>query len=192
MGKLEPLMKAGVETLYDLLGLFQPKVGDWYSSHQLNIWSGSKWTDYPADLLTASYYPIFRKIRVDRIHIYIAGAGGVGAKARIGIYDDKDFYPNSLIVDAGEVDASTMGTKSLTIDETLDVGKYWLAFTTNDSTIDLMRQPQILAPVKIPATAQNAVVRVVRTYGTLPDLFPAGGVWYAGVFMLRLRVAEVF
>lgn len=46
---------------------------------------------------------------------------------RMGIYTNLNGRPASLIVDAGTVDTSTTGVKSIVISEALDAGPYWLA-----------------------------------------------------------------
>jgi len=183
---------AVVENLYDLLGIFQPKVGQCYAPLAVSRWTDSH-ADYPADQLTASYYPIFRKCRFDQILIRIGGAGLAGALARLGIYADGAFKPGNLLLDAGEVDASTTGIKSLSIDITLDPGRYWLAFITNDGTIDFLRYrsypPLWITPdwLDTPVTVYYASY----TYGTLPSTFPSGSYSYRP-FVQLLRVAEVF
>jgi len=194
MGKLARLIVQPQDVLYDLLGWFQPKVGRYYLPLNVQVWGGVTWADVPANTLRATHYPVFRKIRVDRIAIRIYGAGGAGAKARIGIYKGKDFYPDALIVDAGEVDATTTGTKELTIDETLDVGEYWLVCNTNDSTIDLRYLfyyvPLWGSDVDIGVWRTGYVIS--QTYDSLPDPFPTGASEESKSILMALRVAEIF
>jgi len=192
MGKLARLIVQPQDLLYDLLGIFQPKVGEWYHSSILHSWRGWTVVDVNANVLRGTYFPIFRKIRVDRIGIYVVGAGGTGAKIRLGIYDGKDFYPNSLIIDAGEVSAETTGDKELTIDKTLDVGEYWLAFITNDGTIDLKDKRVAFAPWWIDIARQLASYYISQSYGALPSTFPAGASTISNVWALSLRVKEVY
>ena len=56
-------------------------------------------------------------------------AGVASALVRLGIYDcDDDLQPTSLVLDAGTVDFSTTGFKSITgLSQTLDRGVYLLA-----------------------------------------------------------------
>jgi len=188
----KPFEQLVENALYDLLGIFQPKVGKWYPSIQLYLWRGWTVADVLADRLRAVYYPVFRKIRVDRIGIYVAGAGALGARVRLGIYRGKDFYPTSLIVDAGEVNAETVGDKELTIDETLDVGEYWLVFITNDSTIDFKEKRVGLTTWGSDPALQLASYHIAQAYGPLPSVFPTGAGEYSNLWALSLRVAEVF
>jgi len=188
-----PTARAELNALYDLLGVFQPKAGLYYPSIQIHYGRGGlTWADYPANILTASYYPIFRKIRADRIGISILGAGGAGALIRLGIYDDKDFYPDSLVVDAGEVSVETTGFKTLVIDEVLDVGRYWLAFVLNDPTVDLARHSVLLPAQYVTSITSVGTYFISQTYGALPSSFPSGASVRAGLFHQRLRVAEVY
>jgi len=191
MGKLARLIVQPQDVLYDLLGIFQPKVGDYYCAIRVApIWITV--ADYGANKLTAYYYPIFRKMRFDQIAICIVGAGGAGAKARIGLYDDKDFYPNSLLFDAGEVDASTTGDKIISIDKTLDVGAYWIAFILNDATIDLQRTGYALSLMRDITHTVLCSYYITQTYGALPSTFPTGASKDIYLYRLVMRVAEVF
>jgi len=191
MGKLARLIVQPQDVLYDLLGIFQPKVGEYYLGSALRDWASTA-VDVVANRLHASYYPIFRKCKFDRIAISVAGAGGTGAKIRLGIYDDKDFYPNSLLLDAGEVNATTTGYKEITIDQTLDVGVYWIVHNANDGTIDLHTHETGI-PVSMKNVQQSyRRYRIDQTYGALPDPFPTGAAKVVRGFAVGLRVAEVF
>jgi len=193
MGKLARLIVQPQDVLYDLLGIFQPKVGKWYSS--IITWRG-RYTrsDMPANELQAHYYPIFRKIRFDEIGMDVLGAGASGARFRLGVYDDKDLYPNKLLVDSGELNAETTGVKTASIDLTLSPGVYWLAYIANDSTIDTPYADSLLARYALQAS-DNLFMGWVKgiTYGALPDPFPSGAYntsW--GVPLSRLRVRETY
>lgn len=56
--------------------------------------------------------------------------GGTGSVVRMGVYaDDGTGYPGALLVDAGTVDTTTTGVKTLTLGTALSLaaGRYWLA-----------------------------------------------------------------
>lgn len=56
--------------------------------------------------------------------------GGAGALVRIGVYaDDGTGYPGTLLVDAGTVDCTTTGVKTITLGAALSLpaGRFWLA-----------------------------------------------------------------
>jgi len=191
MGKLARLIVQPQDLLHDLLGIFQPKVGTYYPSIRLRHWRTTA-TNLSANVLRAMYYPIFRKMKFDRVSFNVVGAGGAGAKVRLGLYDDKDFKPNSLIDDFGEADASSTGTKTIDIDITLDAGRYWLCAISNDSTIDWAFADEYL-PLWIGSATEYMIGHYYASYayGALPSTFPSGA--YAGRFYLvHLRVAEVF
>jgi len=192
MGKLARLIIQPQDVLYDLLGVFQPQIGSWYPSIYAHIWGGSTYIDIPANTLRALYYPVFRKTRFDRVGIYIAGAGATGARVRAGIYDDKDFYPNSLLLDAGEIVADATAERSVAIDITLDAGRYWLVCNTNDPTIDL-KYPVIFLPLDSVHVGHFAVgYYILQTYGALPSSFPTGATKTGRYTVeMHLRVKEV-
>jgi hypothetical protein len=66
-------------------------------------------------------------ITVDRIAVDIQAAGWAGAVVRLGIYESDNGFPGALILDAGTVDATSTGTKTITISQTLAAGYYYLA-----------------------------------------------------------------
>ena len=88
-----------------------------------------------ADVLIAQYFPVYRSATFDRIGCDVQTAGAAGAKARLGIYRDVDLdgYPDVLILDAGEVDCTTDGDKTITIDQHLEAGLYFVAVIHSDS-----------------------------------------------------------
>jgi len=192
MGKLARLIVQPQDVLYDLLGMFQPRVGQYYQADQLYGWSATH-TDFPANMLQATGYPVFRKMRFDKIGMRVLGAGAAGARFRIGVYDDKDFYPNKLLVDSGELNAESTGDKIADIDLTLDVGRYWVAYLANDGTIDIPFQDHFLMTRYVGVRSFACRYEISQTYGALPSTFPSGAtVHSARVYIIRLRVAEVF
>ena len=157
---------------------YKPIVGDYILPPEVSSHT-SPYTDYPANQLEASIFLLQRKVRIDRIGIWVDGAGGAGAKIRLGIYEcDLDsWYPTNLVIDAGEVDATVTGNRTITVDLILDKGWYFLAFVTNDGAIDLRGRGYALSPIGYGAS--NLVViqgwHVSYTYGPLPSTFPSGG-----------------
>jgi len=180
--------------LFLKLSPFNPQAGYYYIQ---SISSGvGTWVDVPANTLIACYYPVYRKIRFDRIAILQPGAGAAGARFRLGVYSDDSFRPSSLILDAGEVDATTTGFREVTIDLTLSRGEYWLVYLSNDSAIDIGFQDPHLGILGVLPTEYGTgpvlQYRATQTYGPLPATFPAGG--YTGdhpQLWLMLRVAAV-
>jgi len=72
-----------------------------------------------ADTLYAMPFPVPRTLTIDRLGARVK-TGASGKKIRFGIYnDDGSVNPGSLLLDAGEVDASSAGMKVITIDQQL-------------------------------------------------------------------------
>jgi len=79
-------------------------------------------------------YPIF----VPETTLYYKIGAGVkvlaeGALARLGIYNWDNGLPGSLNLDAGTIDVSTTGAKTITINHTLTRGYYFLAFVSDSN-----------------------------------------------------------
>jgi hypothetical protein len=63
----------------------------------------------------------------DRIAVDVNTGGSAGAVVRLGIYADSgDGYPGALILDAGTVDATATGLLTITINQQLTPGLYWI------------------------------------------------------------------
>jgi hypothetical protein len=71
---------------------------------------------------------IGQAVTLQSIGINVTVAGSTGALARLGIYNDgTDGKPGTLVLDAGTVDCTTTGAKTIAISQTLQPGRYWLA-----------------------------------------------------------------
>jgi hypothetical protein len=65
--------------------------------------------------------------KVDQLAVAVAVTNAT-TNVRLGLYDDLDGVPNTLLVDAGTVSLATGGTKTANIGPlTLKKGRYWLA-----------------------------------------------------------------
>jgi len=169
---------------------FSPKVGGYY--YPFIVTDTYTHADFGANVLAGDYYPVFRRLRFDRVGIFIAGAGAAGARARLGVYRDEDGAPSTLVADFGEALADVAGWQELTIDLTLEPGAYWLAVLLNDATVDLQRmhyatRPRLVGP---PAIRGDHYYATGVTYGPLPATFPSGAYTGAPVEVM-LRVAEL-
>ena len=114
---------------------------------------------------------------LDRIAINVTT--GTAGLIRLGIYnDDGNLYPSSLVLDAGEVSTGTAGVKTLTINQTLAPGLYWLALVNNAaSTIRALALGGCMAILGLDATLSTAPGvgwSAAFTYAALPASFPAG------------------
>ena len=80
----------------------------------------------PIEILTPT---TFTKIGIN----VTTGATGSPVPARLGIYKDHKGVPGDLVVDAGEVDVTTIAAVEATISKTL-FGRYWLAVIFESAT----------------------------------------------------------
>lgn len=110
--------RAITRTAGEFVGIFGASV---YSSS-----TGS----YSGNLIYAFPILLLKSESFDRISLYV-NAGDSG-NAHLGLYaDNGNFAPGALLVDSGPIDVSTSGTKSTTINITLDPGIYWICVLMN-------------------------------------------------------------
>jgi len=62
-----------------------------------------------------------------KIGVEINGSGTASSVARLGIYDDLNSKPDTLLLDAGTVDITSTGYKEITINQAVQFGMVWLA-----------------------------------------------------------------
>jgi len=126
--------------------------------------------NFPADRLTAQPFLIPQRCRLDALWFRVTGAGGVGARIRLGVYSDNgNRCPGKLIVDAGEIDATVLGYQAISVNVILNPGIYWLAHINNDGTIDYRQRSYLCVTGYWPRW--QAWYKSM-TYGVLPDPFP--------------------
>jgi hypothetical protein len=78
---------------------------------------------------TAFYVP--QTATYDRIAIRTGGTFSGTAVARIGIYNDSDGLPTTVVLDAGTVSCTAANINySVTISQSLNQGWYWIAVNT--------------------------------------------------------------
>lgn len=74
----------------------------------------------------------------DSIGVNVSSAGMAGEVARLGIYqgeiDSTGLQITDLVLDAGTVSVATTGNKTISINQALTQGYYWLAFVTDSGT----------------------------------------------------------
>jgi hypothetical protein len=105
------------------------------------------------------------------------GATGSPVHARLGIYKGQKGVPSDLVIDAGEVDVTTIAAVEATISKTL-FGKYWLAVIF-ESASSLQITLQSSASTNVgdygaegPVGGAN-VLRPSVIYGPLPSIYPS-------------------
>jgi len=124
----------------------------------------------------------------DRIIIYVQ-TPVAGALVRLGIYGDNgSVYPGNLVLDAGTVDASTVGVKEILISQTLGAGLYWLVCLSNAApTLGGQTGVNQYAPIGVwnPYTLPRNAYIGGYTFGALPNPFPPGITYgFAAVLVL--------
>ena len=149
---------------------------------------------------------VARRTTFDQIAVRVTSAGaGVGYVLRLGLYaDDGTGYKPNLaaapILDAGTVDPTSTGTKTITISQTLEPGRYWAAIAsqattiTTGATIAVFGQTPQLAQTILPSTATEAARpwKATGITGALPSTLTvtAGqGVTNGAVPIIGLRAA---
>jgi len=131
-----------------------------------------------ANVIYASPFAVVRTITLDRIAINVTTVAA-GATARLGIYADAGTtYPGSLVLDAGTVDVSTTGMKTITISQQLTPGLYWLVVWSGGApTIRGVAGGGAYPILSLDNTLAAAVYNryeATLSYTTYPSTFPAG------------------
>ena len=144
-----------------------------------------------ANYLLAVPIVLAKQTSFSEIGIYVE-TNAVGGKTRIGIYNDSGFFPNSLILDSGELDCSTTGEKKTAISLTLDAGTYWLAFVCNDNNLEFNHYRG--APAMLGTVAHggdySTDIGDSFAFGALPATYPVAATYGRTVFNgVSLKVA---
>lgn len=107
-----------------------PPIPGWYHPNPVSTDTGSLSSAEGSLYVVPLWVP--GSMSVTEIGVEVAVAGGAGSVIRLGIYDSTSATngrPGALIVDAGTVDATSIGVKTAAISETLS-GLVWLAAVT--------------------------------------------------------------
>ena len=170
------------------------KVGNYFNSLLRAETENFGYAAIAVDTLYTAPFMVPRLTTWDRIAIRVYTAGAAGAKCRLGIYRDSGAcYPGELVLDAGEVDCETTGTKAVTFSQQLTKGLYWLAFIGNDAAIGIARTSffQSVIGMESIITVQRGAVSQAQAYGSLPASFPDGGSAWEYMWMTALRLASL-
>ena len=147
---------ASVKTAYDFASTKTPKLKQQSSTYMrtpVNI----RAVTTPVNLRTY-YTPIYvdSTTSFDRL-AFQTGSGWAGtATVRLGIYNDTDGLPSTLLLDAGTVSATAgLVTYQITISQSLNAGLYWLAFCQQGTA---PTTPQYLGTSSGDATTYNILI----------------------------------
>lgn len=166
---------------------FQPVAG--------SIKAGEYITDLPfqgvatyspgAGMLCAGIFVATLDLRLDRLALNVSGAASAGRQARLGIYRcGTGLYPGQLLTDGGATNIDSTGLKSVSIDQVLVKGYYYLAVMLEESC-----SLKYLKLCRSPLGMYSSFAAVFSGYSTevgwgpLPAVFPGGGA-LANVFRL--------
>ncbi len=176
VGPVGPIGPAGPSSFdisyYRRTGTGVPEL--WYTS----LTTGSAITTGAptANVLRAIPFVVPKDVTLDRIAINVSTLKA--GLARLGIYEDNgNVYPGALVIDAGEVNTGTAGSKILNINETLVGNKlYWLVVVGNNNpTVRCLNPAYMVAVLGVPnSLAANPGPGYYKsfTYATLPQDFP--------------------
>jgi hypothetical protein len=143
-----------------------------------------------------------RPVTVDEIAIEVTVAGASPSEARLGIYaSNADGVPSSLIVDAGLIDATSPGTKTIALSPaaTLPAGFVFLAFARQSAnTFSSRRMAVTRGAYPRPNSAADALANAPRVHqffmanvtGALPATFTPSGVGGA-MYLMAVKIASV-
>ena len=123
-----------VKTAYDLANNALLKyAASWQVKYRSTYWYENK---NGSTITTATFsqnrvycYPLFiqESITIDRLGVECTTASA-STTWRIGIYNsDSNGLPTTVVLDAGTVDTSTTGLKTITVNQTLAAGLYFIA-----------------------------------------------------------------
>ena len=134
-----------------------------------------------ADVLVAAPFVAIEAKTWTEIGIHCDN-GNAGISARLGIYaSGADGLPDALILDAGEVDLSTSGNKTITISQALDANTiYWLVCCVqNDATARILWTDTtntlalLFSGLSSATQFPSGCVVGAHAYGALPSAFPS-------------------
>ena len=158
--------------------------------YTMGVLGGTATLALTANTLYALPFLVTKRSRWDKMNIRVTTASS-GTKVRLGIYTNEGVYPKDLIVDAGELDTGSTGSKEAVIDVTLDPGLYWLALLSSGAPtlggISAANTFGILGQSDVYTTANNSL-RISYTYGTLPETFPTGASPVQMPYLIALRL----
>jgi len=147
----------------------------------------------PADTLRAVPFwaPDRPGASIGRIAVEVT-TGSASNNIRIGIYqnvaDPKSLYPGTMLVDSGNIDATTAALKTYATALALKRNRlYWMVMNTSASiivralnTIGVSSILGITDGVTGSTTPYNLYISVASAFGVLPSTYPGGGAYVSG------------
>lgn len=144
---------------------------------------------------TAVYVP--RSVTVDTISVFVTVSGSAPAEGRLGIYSSNaNGFPDDLIVDAGLYDATTTGTKNITLSPavTLPQGVVFLVNCRQSANAFQVRRFFIGSGVRRPLTTLSTSLEWGSRQGGVSGAFPAswtGTLAGSGEIFVGVKIASI-
>lgn len=179
-------LAAPVWALSPILGAFSHYQSGLYYGPQ----SGSTTTSAPANNnMRCAPFVVNRTIRIDRLAIEVTTSGSADASERLGIYaDDGAGSPAALVLNAGTVNGlDSTGAKTITVDQELAPGLYWLAAVCQGATTPPTLRAITHPYPQVPASSGAGVFapagwqRASGISGALPNPISSGGAIDTGI-----------
>jgi len=165
----------------DLFAFRRVNAGDeaWYTCTTGGVTSAA----LTANRLYAHPFLVTKSLVADRIGISIQVLAGAGKKCRLGIYNNSNGRPSTLLLDAGEIDANVLNMQAVSIAQSLPPGLYWLAAVSDGTptvispyyyygALPLAQGYELIGGVIVGGYSTGAVY-MAHTYGPLPANFSA-------------------
>lgn len=117
-------------------------------------------------------YPLFitRNVTITKLGFQVTTLAS--GNARVGLYNDANSQPGTLVVESGALSVSTTGVKEATIASTdLVPGLYWISFVANVAPSINMHAATNAVPVIGRDASRNIITGLTRsfTYAAMPS-----------------------
>jgi len=116
------------------------------------------------------YAPVLLRqaARFADISTYISTAVA-STQARLGIYGiDTDGLPGALVIDGGTVSTATTGAKTITLDEDVSAGWYYLAFIIDSASVGVRTWKTYAGKVRDSFTQDGQEIVLISEFGASP------------------------
>lgn len=148
------------------------------------------------DVLRATPFIVSETMTLDRIAMEITSAGTAASLVRIGIYSSTNCLPTALVLDAGTIAGDSATFQSITINQQLTPGLYFLTWVTNSAANITFRAitvntgiPTVLGVTNnLGANNPANLVSSTFIYSTLPDPFDNTGITVNGLNVATVSV----
>ena len=125
------------------------------------------------------YFTVPKRATYVVLQLEVSSAAAAGKLLRLGIYNDSDGVPGSLVLDGGTVLADATGSRSVVISQVLNPGGYWLAVVSDGTPT--VRANNLTSGAHWHGFTSGTDVTVhmgwsvAFTFAALPTPFTAGG-----------------